>query len=653
MSKANYINRCAYPWQQMIIDLTGEVVPCCFWAGYGNFGKPLGNTNENTLDEIWNGEAYKDLRKKIAEDDLDDHPCGNCMAYRWGNNTFPRFTWPAGFTHESGLCFFGQIDEEFERRAGKSGDPIVLYEDGAALATAGAPHDEIREHGMGRYAVWNGWIYFSSSDNSDPMSNGRSYVLKSGEMSIELGGLVEDSQSGRNLKKAYAEFNEGVLEVEAQPSMLSYISTADCNIDCPACSQNMVRVTKVQHRAETTPDVLTKVPFLAQFIWHGGEPYLIKQFREFVDQYEVADNPNLSFGFTSNGTQITERELAKLKKFPRINASVSCDSFTRETFEVIRAGANYDRVVEHIKNLIDAYKAPQRVFSVGMIVCKSNMHELADNLQFAIDHDIALNLSPVVLYPTSEHLGVFEDFPAQTRGWREQIVRARDIVARAKDDGRLSVRRIDPSGMIEEIAQVFERASQEYEEITELTLRVVDADQRLRLCKQPVAVVYDEQGAPCAYRTLVPGEKDYVVKLPTARIANAKFRIDILHNVMEPSGYVANARLQRTEQGYFFPDDPNYFLSNPKNASPAGVTVSLGAFHPAKRARNVTWSTYGASTPDGLNVKQPEDVFEAYREMYADEIGTGQNWRITPNAAWRRFALSLREGRPRRAAKTG
>ena len=44
-------NRYACPWQQMIIDLTGEVVPCCYWSGYGNTGKPLGNTNTSSIDE--------------------------------------------------------------------------------------------------------------------------------------------------------------------------------------------------------------------------------------------------------------------------------------------------------------------------------------------------------------------------------------------------------------------------------------------------------------------------------------------------------------------------------------------------------------------------------------------------------------------------
>ena len=93
--------------KQIIIDLTGEVVPCCFWSGYGNFGKPLGNTNANTIDEIWRGEAYRDLRAKMASGNLSDHPSKSCMAYRCTNGTFPKFSWPAGFCRGEWLLLHG------------------------------------------------------------------------------------------------------------------------------------------------------------------------------------------------------------------------------------------------------------------------------------------------------------------------------------------------------------------------------------------------------------------------------------------------------------------------------------------------------------------------------------------------------------------
>lgn len=55
---------------------------------------------------------------------------------------------------------------------------LQLYEDGVPLGPAHAGHDTINELGLGRYSHWyNGTqlIVFSSSDNSDPNTNGRVY----------------------------------------------------------------------------------------------------------------------------------------------------------------------------------------------------------------------------------------------------------------------------------------------------------------------------------------------------------------------------------------------------------------------------------------------------------------------------------------------
>lgn len=39
-------------------------------------------------------------------------------------------------------------------------------------------HKEIRELGAGRFSFWNGTVYFSTSDNSDPRSNGKIYTIQ-------------------------------------------------------------------------------------------------------------------------------------------------------------------------------------------------------------------------------------------------------------------------------------------------------------------------------------------------------------------------------------------------------------------------------------------------------------------------------------------
>jgi hypothetical protein len=55
---------------------------------------------------------------------------------------------------------------------------LQLYEDGVRLQPGDALHDEIRKNGAGAYSICGNYLYFSTSDNTDPASNGRRYVLK-------------------------------------------------------------------------------------------------------------------------------------------------------------------------------------------------------------------------------------------------------------------------------------------------------------------------------------------------------------------------------------------------------------------------------------------------------------------------------------------
>jgi hypothetical protein len=54
---------------------------------------------------------------------------------------------------------------------------LILLENGSPLAAPHTSHDEIRRLGRGGYSHWGRYIYFSSSDNTDPRNNGRVYTL--------------------------------------------------------------------------------------------------------------------------------------------------------------------------------------------------------------------------------------------------------------------------------------------------------------------------------------------------------------------------------------------------------------------------------------------------------------------------------------------
>jgi 2-polyprenyl-6-hydroxyphenyl methylase/3-demethylubiquinone-9 3-methyltransferase len=71
---------------------------------------------------------------------------------------------------------------DFRHLADKASDtktksPVFLFEDNQQLAFPHSMHDHIAKHGSGRFSHWGDLIYFSTSDNSNPNTNGRIYRL--------------------------------------------------------------------------------------------------------------------------------------------------------------------------------------------------------------------------------------------------------------------------------------------------------------------------------------------------------------------------------------------------------------------------------------------------------------------------------------------
>jgi hypothetical protein len=55
--------------------------------------------------------------------------------------------------------------------------PANVLENGIPLVLPDSPHADVANKGAGRYSLWGRNLYFSSSDNSDPRTNGRKYEV--------------------------------------------------------------------------------------------------------------------------------------------------------------------------------------------------------------------------------------------------------------------------------------------------------------------------------------------------------------------------------------------------------------------------------------------------------------------------------------------
>ena len=90
------------------------------------------------------------------------------------------------FVHDRDYCWRIKLPDKITWLADTSQRqimcPLVLFENAAPLGPAHRLHTDIAITGTGQFSVWqNGSLYFSTSDNSDPNSNGCQYSLDFGE----------------------------------------------------------------------------------------------------------------------------------------------------------------------------------------------------------------------------------------------------------------------------------------------------------------------------------------------------------------------------------------------------------------------------------------------------------------------------------------
>jgi radical SAM protein with 4Fe4S-binding SPASM domain len=61
---------CMIPWIHMHAFPDGRAYPCCL----GDDKYPIGNFKQDTMESVWNQDAYKTMRKNM----LEDQPCKEC-----------------------------------------------------------------------------------------------------------------------------------------------------------------------------------------------------------------------------------------------------------------------------------------------------------------------------------------------------------------------------------------------------------------------------------------------------------------------------------------------------------------------------------------------------------------------------------------------
>lgn len=177
----------------------------------------------------------------------------------------------------------------------------------------------------------------------------------------------------------------------AWPRQLEFSISNTCNLRCEMCNGDFSSAIRSQreHRAPL-PNVYPEsffaelrevLPHVSQINVLGGEPFLSQESMRVLEI--VAEvNPAMKVTIATNAT-IWNRRVSDLVERLQPNVVISLDGITAGTFEGIRIGADFDRVMENLDRFDDAARRHGTEVSLAHCLMRSNWWEFADFLAFA------------------------------------------------------------------------------------------------------------------------------------------------------------------------------------------------------------------------------------------------------------------------------
>ena len=174
--------------------------------------------------------------------------------------------------------------------------------------------------------------------------------------------------------------------------------------------------------------IIDQFPNLIQIKLQGmGEPLLNK---DLIDMLEIGEARGIDMYFISNGSIMSDEIIERLLKLRRTRITFSIDGATRETFEEIRRGGNFERVTENITRLTSARgKAKRPEITCWTVVTRKNIDELADIVRLA--RKLGLDRITIQTFLTDWGKDSMREF-TEALSVRDEVSRLEEAIADAR-----------------------------------------------------------------------------------------------------------------------------------------------------------------------------------------------------------------------------
>jgi MoaA/NifB/PqqE/SkfB family radical SAM enzyme len=170
----------------------------------------------------------------------------------------------------------------------------------------------------------------------------------------------------------------GKTHLDSLPINVQIEPTNRCNAKCKTCRHRSTKNWAYYDVDHPGIDKLRHVLSISNFveIFGHGEPSIATSFDKLID---LCKNGVSEIRTITNGTFLTQNPA-----FSKLNLiGISFDGGTRKTFEAIRVGINFEKLIESIKTFRSQYPEIKVYFVVT--VCKANLAEITTITQLAIE----------------------------------------------------------------------------------------------------------------------------------------------------------------------------------------------------------------------------------------------------------------------------
>lgn len=182
------------------------------------------------------------------------------------------------------------------------------------------------------------------------------------------------------LHKSFQSRSSNVL---ASPTFIKVEISNICNLHCIMCPIDDIEAPKRKLTIDEFKHILSQFPFLKKIGLYGiGEPLNNPRIYEMI---KICHDRNIETEFVSNATLFNETRINKLIEAGLNNIYISIDSVNPKTYESIRIGSNFEKVIKNLQTLIDCKKAANsQTPSIGIstVTMSENIEEIIEIINF-------------------------------------------------------------------------------------------------------------------------------------------------------------------------------------------------------------------------------------------------------------------------------